>query len=141
MLLRGSLPQIKVIGQNQGMRARVPFPLSLPTPSHPPDHHRAPGRFSTSYLFHACRRIYVNNTLSVSPSLRFAHCVHKSILSVCISISFPLPGFTSTIFQIPLYMCQYTIFPFLFLACFTLYKSEPATQSDATKELVVKAMP
>ena len=70
--------------------------LSLP-PAHPHPifvgHHRAAGwapcitqQLLTSYLFHIWSSMYVDVTFSIHPTLSFPHCVHKSILYICITV-------------------------------------------------------
>ena len=67
---------------------------SLPPPL-PPDvgRHRAPSwapcavpQVPTSYLFYAWQCIYVKPNLPIHPILPFPHCVHTSVLYICISI-------------------------------------------------------
>ena len=69
----------------------------IPVPLHPTllGHHRAQGwascairQLSTSYLFYIWQCIYVNATFPIRPTLSFPRHVHKSVLYICVSISF-----------------------------------------------------
>ena len=60
-------------------------------PCHPLGHHRGlPVLYSNSspvvYLTHGS--VHVNAAFSICPTLFFPHCVHKSVVYVCISIPF-----------------------------------------------------
>ena len=69
-------------------------PTTTPTPlSHPSSHHRAaswtPGarhQVPISDLVHTWQCLCVKATLSTHPTLLFPHCVHISILDICIAI-------------------------------------------------------
>ena len=55
------------------------------------------------------------------PASPSPHCVHKSILCVCVSTAALQWRFISIIFLDSIHMPSYTIFVFLFLTYFTLY--------------------
>ena len=76
--------------------------LSLCPSSHPTPlgHHRAPiwapcviQQFLTSSLVYTWQCINVDATCSTLPTLSFPHCVHKSVLYLCVSIPFPANSF------------------------------------------------
>ena len=65
--------------------------------------------------------VYMSRLLSLHPSFPFPCCVLKSILYICIFIpALPL-GSSVPFFLDSIYMCQHTVFVFLFLTYFTLY--------------------
>ena len=109
--------------------------LDLP-PTHPLPtllgHHRELSRsrgdvqpLPTSCLSYIWQREYVSATPSVCPTLSFPLCAHKSDLCVCI-YSCPANRFISVIFLDDIYMHQYMVGAFLFLAYITLYdKPQP----------------
>ena len=78
--------------------------------------------FPSPQLYFTHGRVHMSTLLSQfippSPSLP---CVHKSILYLCIPIPAPQIGTICTILLDSIYICQYTIFVFLFLSYFTLY--------------------
>ena len=112
--------------------------LRLP-PSHPPyptplGGHKAPSLspcamrlLATSYLFYIWQCIYVHTTLSLCPSLPFPLCVSSNTFysrSASLFQSCPQvlhDNFLFACFLDSIYMCQHTVFVFLFLTYFTLY--------------------
>ena len=110
--------------------------LHLP-PSHPPypptqvvTKHRwspcAMRLLPTSYLFYIWQCIYIHVTLSLCPSLPFPLPVSSSPFSSRSASLFPscpqvLHDHFFVCFLDSIYMCQHTVFVFLFLTYFTLY--------------------
>ena len=101
---------------------------SLPHPTSPLGHHRTAGwapcviqQLLTSYVYYTwC--IHVSMLLSPCPTLSVLHCVHKSVLYICISSPSLQIGSSISFFQIAYtYMHKYMIFVFLFLTYCTLY--------------------
>ena len=108
------------------------------SPSHPPyptplSGHKAPSSspcamwlLPTSYLFYIWQCIYVHATVSLCPSLPFPLPVSSSPFSSRSASLFPsCPQVLHDLFFFfpldSIYMCQHTVFVFLFLTYFTLY--------------------
>ena len=74
-------------------------------------------------LFYIWQCIYVNATLSLCPSLPFPLPVSSSPFSTSASLFLSCPQVHQNhlLFLDSMYMCQHTVFVFLFLTYFTLY--------------------
>ena len=104
-----------------------------PVPSHLPPHpmllgrHRAPalvalGRTSSSpWQFCTWYCVCVSAFLVNHLTFLFSHRVQKSVPYLCVSSAALHLESSVTIFLDSIYMCEYTIFVFLFLTYFTLY--------------------
>ena len=81
--------------------------------------------FPTSYIFYVWQCIYVHSTLSFCPSLLFPLPISTSPFSSRSASLFPsYPQVLHEHFFLhSIYMCQHTVFVFLFLSYFTLYYS------------------
>ena len=111
------------------------IPLPLASPSHPPyltplGGHKAPRSspcamwlVPPSYLFYIWQCIYVHANLSLRPSLPFPLPVSSSPFSTSVSLFLSYPYIFQNFFFFldSIYMCQHTVFVFLFLTYFTLY--------------------
>ena len=91
-----SRTRLKRLSSSSSIYIYITSSLSLP-PAHPHPtfvgHHRAAGwapcitqQLLASYLFHIWSSMYVDVTFSIHPTLSFPHCVHKSILYICITV-------------------------------------------------------
>ena len=106
-----------------GIWTHIP-PASWFTPHPSPlGHYRPPRRapcairqLPTSRLFYTSSCIDVSATLSALPTFPSPHCMHKSLLYVCISISALQIGSSVLFFQIP-YIYIYTL---IYNVCFSL---------------------
>ena len=117
-----------------------PYLLPLSSPSHTPystplGRHKAQSWspcamrwLPTSYLFYIWQCIYVHDTLSLRPSLPFPLPMSSSPFSTAASLFLSCPQILQNhyfvcFFLDSIYMCQHTVFVFLFLTYFTLYDS------------------
>ena len=128
------------------------YPLPLGPPSHPHPippiqvvtGHRTklPAFYSTFplaiYFTQQC--IHVDPNLPIRPTLPFPHCVHMSVLYVCISIPALQIGSSVPFFQIP-HICiniQYLFFSFwLTSLCMTDSRAIHIATNDAISSLFV----
>ena len=79
---------------------------------------------ASHYLFYIPQCIYVNATLSLCHSLPFPLPVSSSPFSTSVSLFLSCPQVHQNqffFFLDSIYMCQHTVFVFLFLTYFTLY--------------------
>ena len=122
---------------------------SLFLTSFPPPIPSCPSRLSQStWLRSQCHRanshwlstlhmvvFMLQSTLSICPTLSFPHCVHKSILYVCISTAAPQIHSSVPFFQIP-YICtniEYLLFSFwLTSLCITSFKFIHLTRTHSS---------